>query len=414
MNVPLLDLQAQYKSLKPQITKTIEAVLESQSFIMGEYVHSFEEEIGEYCETEHAFGCASGSDALLLALMASGVEAGDYVITSPFTFFATGGAIDRLGAIPVFIDIDPVSFNINPDLIRAFLEGKSTLAKRLNPDAERIKAIIPVHLYGQMADMQQISAIANEYELTIIEDAAQSIGAECKGVKAGNFGEFGCFSFFPSKNLGAYGDAGLITVKHADVAEKVDVLRLHGAKPKYHHHIVGINSRLDAIQAAILSVKLQYLDEWSNRRREIALRYNAKFKEAGLVANHLPECMNTCAKAGAANCTFPNQKLIIPKETIGSPEEEGRHIYHQYTIRVQQRDELAEELRNAGIGSSVYYPVPLHMQDCFRHLNYIPDDCPAAVCASKQAISLPIYPELEESQIDYVVDTIAKVLKKHD
>lgn len=390
MKVPLLDLQAQYESIKEEVNTSVLEVMESQYFIMGKAVENFEQQVRDYCEADFAFGCASGSDALLLALMAIDLQPGDFVITSPFTFFATAGAIHRLGGIPVFIDIEPDSFNIDPQKIRDFLEGKDDLSKRLKPDSEKIKAIIPVHLYGQMADMEPIIKLADEFNLKVIEDAAQSIGATYKGIQAGNYGDFGCFSFFPSKNLGAYGDAGLITVKDEKLAEKVNILRLHGAKPKYHHKYVGINSRLDAIQAAILSVKLKYLDVWSSKRKTIADSYNEFFSAAGIHVSDLSD------KVG----------LVLPVETTGNSQNQGKHIYHQYTIRVNRRDELQEWLKEKGVGTSVYYPVPLHIQECFSELNYSPQDCPVSMQVSQQAISLPIYPELNQDQIEYVVSSI--------
>ncbi len=382
MNVPLLDLKAQYQSIKDEVDSAIDSVLQSQYFIMGDTVKYFEKEVAQYCEVEFAFGCASGSDALLLALMAIDIQPGDYVITTPFTFFATAGAIDRLGAIPIFIDIDPESFNIDPEKVRNFLEGKDELSQRLKLKKNQIKAIIPVHLYGQMAEMKTIMEIAEEFNLFVIEDAAQSIGSEHKGIKAGNFGDFGCFSFFPSKNLGAYGDAGLITVKDPELAAKVDILRLHGARPKYHHKYVGINSRLDAIQAAILSVKLRYLDLWSFQRNKIAQTYNRLFKEG--MKGDTP--------------------VILPKESG------DRHIYHQYTIRVQNRSMMIDRLNSRGIGSAVYYPIPLHVQECFQHLDYVSEDCQEAVDASQQVLSLPIYPEIGIEQVEYVVNTILETV----
>lgn len=390
MKVPLLDLDAQYISLKEEVSIAINEVLESQNFIMGDSVRSFEKEVAEYCKAKHAFGCASGSDALLLALMAIDIKPGDYVITSPFTFFATAGAISRLGAIPVFIDIEPNSFNLDPICLKEFLEGESELFKRIKPDRKKIKAVIPVHLYGQMADMTSIIQLAEEYDLIVIEDAAQSIGAKINGIQAGNYSDFGCFSFFPSKNLGAYGDAGLITVKDDEFAKKTNYLRLHGAHPKYYHKYVGINSRLDAIQAAILSVKLKYLDQWSDDRRSKALQYNESFIESGIISVK-PDTDNG---------------LILPEETTGSPETGGRHIYHQYTIRVRDRDQLQYYLSDQGIGTSVYYPVPLHLQECFRDLGYKESDCPESLKASKEVLSLPIYPELSRGQIEFVVNKI--------
>lgn len=394
MKVPLLDLSAQFQGLKEEINVAISNVLESQSFIMGDFVKQFEHEVGSYCETDFAYGCASGSDALLLALMAIDIKSGDYVITSPFTFFATAGAISRLGAIPIFIDIKPDSFNIDPKKVRDFIEGKDELSKRLNISKNKIKAIIPVHLYGQVAEMDSLIEIANEFNLAIIEDAAQSIGSVYKGKKAGNLGDFGCFSFFPSKNLGAYGDAGLITVKDPEVAAKVDILRLHGAKPKYHHKMVGINSRLDAIQAAILSIKLRYLDDWSKKRKEKAQRYNELFSSIGVVTDNVVK----------------NKGIVLPKEGTGNPECGGKHIYHQYTIRVSDRDRVQKILKEEGIGTSIYYPVPLHIQECFSDLSYTSDDCPESIRASREALSLPIFPELTEDQIKKVVNTIARAL----
>ncbi|MEX0723745.1 MAG: DegT/DnrJ/EryC1/StrS family aminotransferase [Gracilimonas sp.] len=404
MSIPLLDLNRQYDSIKDEISMAIDEVLESQYFIMGDKVKDFENEVGDYCESKHAYGCASGSDALLLSLMAMDIQPGDYVITSPFTFFATAGAISRLDAIPVFLDIEKDFYNIDPKQIELFLTGDHPVYRKLNPAPEKIKAIIPVHLYGQMADMDPIMGLAEEHGLKVIEDAAQSIGATYKGRQAGSIGDFGCFSFFPSKNLGAYGDAGLVTVSDSTYAEKVDILRLHGAKPKYHHSLVGINSRLDAIQAAILSVKLKYLDEWSQRRREIAHLYNRLFHEAGVVGE-LIRCSGICSD----ECDLDSNKIIIPQETTGKEEEGGRHIYHQYTIRTTQRDILARAFEEQKIGHSVYYPIPLHEQECFSYLGYQASDCPNAHCASQQVISLPIFPELEKEEIQKVVDTVVSV-----
>lgn len=394
MKVPLLDLKAQYEGLKVEIKEAISKVLDAQSFIMGDFVREFEGKVGSYCDSEFSYGCASGSDALLLALMAIDIHPGDYVITTPFTFFATAGAVSRLGAIPIFIDIEPDSFNIDPNKVRDFLEGNDALSRKLNIDSSKIKAIIPVHLYGQMAEMEPLVELANEFGLKIIEDAAQSIGSRYKGKQAGNVGDFGCFSFFPSKNLGAYGDAGLITIKDPELASKVDILRLHGARPKYHHKVVGINSRLDSIQAAVLSVKLKYLDEWSEKRREKAILYNEAFTSLGVVSGDIKS----------------SNGVILPSEVTGSPEAGGRHIYHQYTIKVSDRDRVQKVLTDEGIGTSVYYPIPLHLQECFSSLKYSSTDCPEAVRASKEVLSLPIYPEISEEQIKKVANTIAKTL----
>ena len=408
--IPLLDLKAQYRSIKKEIDEAIQGVLATQHFIMGSEVKEFEEEVRNHIGANHAFGCASGSDALLLALMAIDIKPGDYVITSPFTFFATAGAIDRLGAIPVFVDIEPGSYNIDPHKVREFLEGKSPLSNRLKAPIDKIKAIIPVHLYGQMADMDRIMEIAQEFDLRVIEDAAQSIGALYKGMQAGTIGDFGCFSFFPSKNLGAFGDAGLITVKDEELAEKTNILRLHGAKPKYHHKYVGINSRLDSIQAAVLRVKLKYLEQWSDSRREIALKYNQLFADRGLVSKSFKVCDGGCAIDSSECSAFDEESLILPVETTGAPDMSGKHIYHQYTIRSNKRDFLEERLKSSNIGSAIYYPVPLHIQECFRHLGYEKEDCPIAICASNQVLSLPIYPELKDHQLEEVVDVVNSAL----
>lgn len=411
MSIPLLDLNRQYESIKEEIKPAIDAVLESQYFIMGDEVREFEEQVQKYSDANYAYGCASGSDALLLALMAIDIQPGDYVITSPFTFFATAGAISRLSAIPVFLDIEKESYNLDPNQVEAFLEGDHPVYDKLNPDPDRIKAIIPVHLYGQMADMDPLMKLAEKHQLKIVEDAAQSIGAEYKGHRAGSVGDFGCFSFFPSKNLGAFGDAGLITVKDKKLAEKTDILRLHGAKPKYHHSLVGINSRLDTIQAAILSVKLKYLDEWSEKRRAIAYKYNKLFEEAG-VAGELSDCDGMCSAMGGDNCALDADKIITPKETAGNPDAGGRHIYHQYTIRTRKRDEIVTALKKHDIGHSIYYPIPLHEQECFAYLGYKAEDCPNSHCASKQVISLPIFPELTDDEIHKVVEMVAEAVRE--
>jgi dTDP-4-amino-4,6-dideoxygalactose transaminase len=394
--VPLLDLQAQYSQIQDEIKQAVNNVLKSQYFIMGPQVKEFENRMADYCEVEHAIGCASGSDALLLSLMAMNINPGDAVITSPFTFFATAGAIARLGATPVFLDIDPVTYNIDPKQIKSFLDGNHPLNKKLNIYREDVKAIIPVHLYGQMADMDPIMELAEACDITVIEDAAQAIGSEYKGQKAGSIGDFGCFSFFPSKNLGSYGDGGLATTNNEQLAEKLRILRLHGAQPKYHHKIVGLNSRLDTIQAAVLKVKLQYLDEWSKKRREKALVYNQLFRKTGL--------------AGETSTGKQGKTIITPKEKEGSPENSGKHIYHQYVIQTSKRDEIIEALKARNIGCSIYYPIPLHEQECFQYLGYDPEDCPVSHNCSKRVLALPIYPEITCDQQKYVVDTTAQNL----
>ncbi len=409
--IPLLDLQAQYDSIATELESVALQLMRSGQFIMGDAVTQFESDIADYLGVEHAIGCASGSDALLLALMALEIGPGDAVITSPFTFFATGGAIARLGATPVFMDIRPADFNLDPTGIRRFLEGSDSRYQALGVRPEQVKAIIPVHLYGQMADMEEFLAISKEFSIPLVEDAAQAIGAkqafsDGRVVGAGVEADFGCFSFFPSKNLGAFGDGGLITVRNPELAEKVRVLRLHGSKPKYYHRMVGINSRLDALQAAILGVKLNHLDVWSAARQEKAAAYNSLFAEAGLVSE-APACWTGGC---GGNCSWEGQGVVLPYETVAL--NGGAHIYHQYTIRVKNRDSLAEGLSNAGIGNSVYYPLCLHQQECFSDLGYagLEELCSHAVCASNQALSLPIYPELSEDDQHRVVETIGRLL----
>lgn len=408
--VPLLDLNAQYNSIKGEIKEAVDRVLESQYFIMGPEVTNFEKKVSKYCEAEHAVGCASGSDALLLSLMALDIGPGDAVITTSFTFFATAGAVARLGATPIFLDIDPHSYNLDPDQVRKFLKGEHPLNEKLGLSSEDVKAVIPVHLYGQMADMDAFMELGQEYNLSVIEDAAQAIGAEYKGQRAGSIGDFGCFSFFPSKNLGAYGDGGLVTTNDEDMAEKLRVLRLHGAKPKYHHSLVGVNSRLDSLQAAILDVKLDHLDEWSDASRERALTYNEMFKQADLKGNPSDFSYKGECSAKGQDCKFNShkQKILCPQEV--RPNQENRHVYHQYVIRTGAREELMNAFDKHNIGYSVYYPVPMHEQECFQYLGYAPTDCPVSTCASKTTLALPIFPEITEDQQAFVVDTIRKTV----
>ena len=365
MQVPLLDLKRQYSSIKNELDQVVFSVLADTKFIMGPEVKSFEEKMAEYCQAKFAIGVASGTDALLIALRACNVGSGDEVITTPFSFFATAGVITRLGATPVFVDIDPHTYNIAPEQI----EKKIT---------ERTKAIMPVHLYGQCADMDAINLITKKHNLKVVEDAAQAIGAKYKGKKAGTFGDFGCFSFFPSKNLGAAGDAGMVVTNDPEMAELMRILRVHGAKPKYYHSLVGYNSRLDTLQAAILSVKLRYLDGWTKKRREHAEAYNSAFK--GL-------------------------DLITPKE-----ENFNYHIYHQYTLAVKNRDKLSAVLKENQIGHEVYYPVPLHLQKCYQFLGYKEGDLPVAERKAKEVISLPIYPELTTEERNFVIETVKRAV----
>jgi dTDP-4-amino-4,6-dideoxygalactose transaminase len=373
MKVPLLDLKAQYTGIREEILKVTEEVYESQQFILGARVEDLEKKIAAYCTTAYSLGVSSGSDALLIALMAAGIGYGDAVITSPYTFFASAGSIARTGARPVFVDIDPDTYNLSPG------ELERTLDSLPAKDCARIKAIMPVHLYGQCADMEPIIRIAEDRNLLIIEDAAQAIGAEYKGRRAGSFGEFGCFSFFPSKNLGAFGDGGIVTTGSEASYEKLKVLRAHGSKPKYYHKLIGGNFRLDALQAAIVSVKLTYLDQWSTSRRENAQAYRRLFAAAGL------------------------DRIKMPVER------ESRHIYNQFVIQVpENRDGLRWHLQENQIGTEVYYPVPLHLQECFAYLGYRRGDFPLSEAAAEHTLALPIYPELTDDQQAYVVDKISE------
>jgi len=369
ISVPLLDLKAQYASIKEEITQAVTAVLESQWFILGPTVKECEAKIAEYCGCSHAVGVTSGSDALLISLMAEGIGPGDEVITTPYTFFATAGCIARIGAKPVFVDIRPDTYNIDP----AAVEGCIT---------ENTKAIIPVHLFGQCADMDPIMEIAERRGLTVIEDAAQAIGSEYKGRRAGTMGRYGCFSFFPSKNLGGGGDGGMVITDDDALAEKLAVLRVHGSKPKYYHSLIGGNFRLDALQAAIINVKLPHLDAWTAGRQANAERYRRLFSESGLVENGLVE--------------LPQ---VAPQR---------RHIYNQFVIRVSRRDELRAYLQEHKVATEIYYPVSLHMQECFAYLGYRQGDFPESEAAAEQTLALPIYPELTDEQARHVVDCVAR------
>jgi dTDP-4-amino-4,6-dideoxygalactose transaminase len=383
-NVPLLDLKAQYAQIRAEVMPAIEQVCASQHFILGAHVHALEEEIARYCGASAGIGVSSGTDALLLALMALGIGAGDEVITSPFTFFATAGTIARTGARPVFCDIDPVTFNLSPAAVQAFIDERCVrqggqLVNRAT--GGRVRALMPVHLYGQSADMDPLMAIARQHGLKVIEDAAQAIGtAYTNGQRVGTFGDVGCFSFFPSKNLGAFGDAGLCTTNDAELAESMRVLRVHGGKPKYFHAVIGGNFRIDELQAAVLRVKLKYLDGWTEGRQRNAAYYDSAFADAAL-----------------------GQKLRTPQAIEG-----GRHIFNQYVVRVQRRDALKQRLAERGIGTEIYYPVPLHLQACFAYLNYRAGDFPHSELAAQETLALPIYPELERAQLTHVVATIAE------
>jgi len=372
MKVPLLDLKAQYKTIKDEILDVTADIFESQYFILGPHVEKLEKEIAEYCCVKYALGVSSGTDALLIALMAAGIGPGDSVITTPYTFFATAGSIARVGAKPIFADIDPDTYNISPEKISEIVCSMKAAERA------RLKAIMPVHLYGQCADMDPILDIAKKFNLLVIEDAAQAIGSEYKGRRAGSMGSFGCFSFFPSKNLGAFGDGGIVTVNATAFYEKLHIMRVHGSHPKYYHRYIGGNFRLDAIQAAVVSVKLKYLDGWTEARQKNAQRYEKLFGEAGL-----------------------DEKIKLPVQ------KESRHIYNQFVIEVpEKRDDLRNHLNNAGIGNEVYYPVPLHLQECFAYLGYREGDMPVSEHAALHTIALPIYPELTEEMQAYVVEKI--------
>jgi len=364
---PFLDLKAQYRTIKAEINAAIQRVMESQHFILGPEVEGLEKEVAAYTQAQFAIACASGSDALLLALMALEVGPGDEVVTAPFTFVATAGSIARLGARPVFVDIDPVTYNLDP--------GK--LAAAISP---RTKAIIPVHLFGMAADLDSIMEIANARSVPVIEDAAQAIGAKYNGRAVGSIGLCGCFSFFPSKNLGGAGDGGMLTTSDGQFADRLRVLRNHGGHSKYECELIGMNSRLDALQAAILRVKLRYLDQWTEGRRKNAARYLELFQSRGL-----------------------DRILTLPRVQVGCT-----HIYNQYVIRAPGRDELKEHLRACGVPSDIYYPKPLHLQRAFAYLGYKPGDLPESEAASREVLALPIFPEMKAEQQDLVVDSIAR------
>jgi dTDP-4-amino-4,6-dideoxygalactose transaminase len=383
-NVPLLDLKAQFAQIRAEVMPLIEQVCTTQQFILGENVRGFEEEIARYCGSPFSVGVSSGTDALLLAIMALGIGAGDEVVTSPFTFFATAGTIARTGARPVFCDIDPVTFNISPSAVQTFIERDCvTTGDGLVNRATRgrIKAIMPVHLYGQSADMDGLMEIARRHGLKVIEDAAQAVGTEYKhGVRVGSIGDIGCFSFFPSKNLGAFGDAGLCTTKDPELAERMRVLRVHGGKPKYFHALIGGNFRIDELQAAVLRIKLKYLDGWTSGRQRNAAYYDRAFSAAGL-----------------------GDRLITPQATPGQ-----RHIFNQYVIRVHERDALRGFLGEHGIGTEIYYPVPLDRQECFSYLGYAPGTFPESERAAAETLAIPIYPELTDDQLGTVVARVVE------
>lgn len=390
MKVPLLDLKPQYQSLKKELDDAILRVAESQHFILGPEVEKMEKEFCEYLDCKYAIGVSSGTDALLLALMAIDIQPGDEVIVPTYSFFATAGVVSRLNAIPVFTDIDPVTFNINPDDLKKKITSKT-------------KAVIPVHLYGQSAEMESIMKIAKEKNIVVIEDAAQAIGTQYKDVRmdsfggkcVGTIGDIGCFSFFPSKNLGGYGDGGLVTTNNDDLAYMLRIKRVHGGEQKYYHKVIGGNFRIDALQAAVLRVKLPHLDKWSEKRRANAEYYNELFIKAGL-------------SEGPGRIKFDEKnKVLLPKAVYKNISGlKNYHIYNQYIIRAQNRDSLKKFLTENEIGNEIYYPVPFHLQECFANLNHKAGDFPEAENASNTSLAIPIYPELTKQQQEFVVQKI--------
>jgi len=363
-SVALLDLKRQYETIKDEIADALKRVCDSGAFVLGPEVKTLEHNLAQYSQAEHAIACASGSDALLLGLMAADIAPGDEVLVPSFTFFATASAVSRLGALPVFVDIDPVSYNINPD----------DAARKIT---SRTKAIIPVHLYGQMAEMDRFNELAHRHHLTVIEDAAQAIGAELEGRRAGSWGDMGAFSFYPTKNLGGAGDGGLITTRDEQLAKRLRLLHVHGMEPRYYHSVIGINSRLDSFQAAIVNVKLAYLEGWTMMRIQNAQRYYEMFVETGL-----------------------DQTLGLPKQLPNR-----RHVWNQYVVRVPEgrRDDLRKNLMDQKIGSEIYYPLGLHEQECYRNLGYAPESLPETYTACREVLALPIFPELTESEQRIVV-----------
>lgn len=369
--VPLLDLKSQYARIQDEIREAMDAVIRTQVFVLGPDVAALERDVAAYSNCRFGIGSSSGTDALLVSLMALGIGPGDEVVTTPYTFFATVGSIVRVGATPVFVDIDPVSFNLDPSHLEAAI-------------TPRTRAIVPVHLYGQMADMSRIMAIADDRGVAVIEDAAQAIGATCHERRAGSIGTLGCFSFFPSKNLGGFGDGGMVVTNDERLAERVRMLSNHGMRPKYYHSLVGGNFRLDTLQAAVLRVKLRHLDDWTEARQRNAATYRTLFHESDL------------------------------GDVVGLPVEAGmgRHIYNQFVVRVPRRDELAAHLRESGIGHEIYYPVPLHLQECFSDLGYRAGAFPESERAARETLALPIYPELSKEMLGTVVEAIRAFFRR--
>jgi dTDP-4-amino-4,6-dideoxygalactose transaminase len=387
MQVPLLDLKGQYRPLRAEIGTAIREICDEQRFVLGPRVAELEAKVAAYSQTKHGLGLSSGTDALLLALMGLDIGHGDEVITTPFTFFATAGVIARLGARPFFCDIDPKTFNLDPAAVRAAITERCELKGDRLVNRETggvIRALLPVHLYGQMADVDAFMSIARQYRLSVIEDAAQAIGAAlADGRRAGSIGDVGCLSFFPTKNLGAFGDAGMNVSNDSALHERMRILRVHGGEPKYYHSLIGGNFRLDELQAAVLVIKLKHLDDWTRARQANAAHYDGLFRDADL---------------GSA--------VQVPARAPGF-----RHIFNQYVIRVRQRDELKKHLAANGVGTEIYYPLPLHAQKCFAYLGHAPDDFPQAQRAAAEALALPIYPELTPEQREYVVRQVASFVR---
>ena len=371
MQIPLVDLKAQYYTLKQEIDDAIQGVLDTGRFILDKEVQKLEEDVARYSDAKYAIGVASGTDALVLALTSLGIGRGDEVVTTPFTFIATAEAISRVGATPVFVDIEPKTYNVAPDRLEEICRQRAK--------SKKLRAILPVHLYGNPCEMDRILEIANKYDLKVVEDSAQAMGTKYNGRPIGALGDIGCFSFFPTKNLGAFGDGGMIVTNDKLLADRIKILRVHGSRIKYQHSLIGFNSRLDNLQAAILRVKIKRLDEWIIRKREHARYYNEALKD----------------------------KVVIPHT-----EDWAYHSYHLYIIRIKnRRDGLLNFLEKKGISSRVYYPIPLHLQDCYRGLGYKEGDFPEAERASKETLALPIYPELSEGQREYVVKAIREFFK---
>jgi dTDP-4-amino-4,6-dideoxygalactose transaminase len=389
MEVPFLDLKRQYEKIRHEVRASIDQVLESQVFVLGKEVEKLEEEISRYTGSLHAVGVASGSDAILLSLMALGMGPGEGVITTPFTFFATAGSISHLGCVALFVDIDPDTYNMSPESLELFLKTQCTTdekgQRRHRDTGVPVRCVIPVHLFGQCADMDPILDLCRSHNLTVIEDAAQAIGSlyqpdtDHGPRSAGTMGASGCFSFYPSKNLGAFGDGGMVVCQDDEIADRIRMLRVHGSRPKYYHKLIGVNSRLDALQAAVLRVKLKYLDQWTEARRQNAQHYNELF----------------------ANINHQKIGISLPQR-----QNHNRHIFNQYVIRAPKRDELRNFLSDHDIGTDIYYPRPLHLQACYAHLGHKEGDFPVSEKASQTVLALPIFPEVTSEEQAYVVDTI--------